>query len=384
MVLQNHHCGVYGQALYVFPVCEGGTVEFKPSEKQRAMGATSHRNKSISKSAEKFREEAILARQVKHGEEVNDKGWKVKGFSLMTALKTCAAKQDLYQGSKIHADIRSSGLLEKDTYLGSTLVSMYAKCGALVRAQQVIDELPVRDVVSWTALIAGYVQHGHGKEALGCFHQMQSEGLSPNAITYSCILKACGIMQDAEMGKQIHDEIVSQGLLERNVVLGNALVDMYAKCGVLTKAHKVLDELSTRDVISWTALIAGYVQRGHGKEALGCFHRMRSEGLSPNAITYACTLKACGIMQEVDMGKQIHDEIVSEGLLEKNVVLGNALVDMYAKCGVFTKAHKVLDELPTQNVISWTTLIAGYVRQEQGRELLAVLRECGARASLQM
>ncbi|KAI5059719.1 hypothetical protein GOP47_0026038 [Adiantum capillus-veneris] len=291
--------------------------------------------------------------------------------SFMTALKACAEKKDLYQLSKIHADIYNSGLLQRDPYLGSALVSMYAKCGALTKARKVVGEIAVRDVVILNALIAGYAQHGCGKEALACFQQMRSEGLSPNAVTYVSTLKACAITQNVDVGERIHDEIASQGLLEKHVVLGGALVDMYAKCGFLRKAQKVLDELPVRNVVSWSALIAGYAQHGCGKEALDCFQRMRSEGISPNAITYGCTLKACGIMQDVDMGDKIHDEIANLGLLEKHVVLGGALVDMYTKCGSLMKAQKVLDKLPVRNVVSWCTLVSGYAQHGCGKEALA-------------
>ncbi|MCO5592084.1 hypothetical protein L7F22_046078 [Adiantum nelumboides] len=139
--------------------------------------------------------------------------------------------------------------------------------------------------------------------------------------------------------------VTKVGALEKDLILGNALVDMYVKCGVLLEAQNAFDELTIRDVVSWTALIAGYAQQGQGKEALGCFQRMLSENFSPNAITYVCILRACGIMQDVDVGKQIHDEIVHQGLLKKNVVVGNALIDMYAKCGVLLQAQQVFNEL---------------------------------------
>ncbi|KAI5059667.1 hypothetical protein GOP47_0025986, partial [Adiantum capillus-veneris] len=348
----------------------------RPEKKVEGMGVTSAGRRTLeSCSKTQIKKEAKSARQIKHGEEEKHKDPDGMRLSFMNSLKACAKKKNLTQGSRIHADIRASGLLEKDTYLRNTLVSMYAKCGALVKAQQVVDELPVRDVVSWNALIAGYVQHGQGKKALACFHCMQSEGLSPNAITYSCILKACGITQDVDMGKQIHDEIVSQGLLEKNVVLGSALVDMYAKCGVFTKAQQVLDKLAVQNVVSWTALITGFVQHGQGKEALGCFRQMQHEGLSPNAITYACLLKACGIMQDIDMGKQIHDEIVSQGLLKRDNVLCRALVDMYSKCGVLLEAQKVFNELPIWDIVSWNALIAGYAQCGQGHEALGCFQQ---------
>eukprot|EP00250_Pteridium_aquilinum_P018547 c24122_g25_i1 orf=2-316(+) len=104
---------------------------------------------------------------------------------------------------------------------------MYAKCGALAKAQEAFDSLPSGDVVSWTALIGGYAQHERCEEALRCFEQMKREGVSPNAVTYSCILKACGSVGEAEQGKLIHAEIVKKGLLGNDTVLGSALVDMY-------------------------------------------------------------------------------------------------------------------------------------------------------------
>ncbi|KAI5075890.1 hypothetical protein GOP47_0009966 [Adiantum capillus-veneris] len=114
---------------------------------------------------------------------------------------------------------------------------------------------------------------------------MRSEGLCPDEIAYVCILKACVSKQDANMGLKIHSDIVSLGLLQKNVVLDNALVDMYAKCGALQRAQKVLEEQPVRNVVPWSALIAGYAQQEQGQKSLGCFERMQSKGLSPDAIT---------------------------------------------------------------------------------------------------
>ncbi|KAI5079086.1 hypothetical protein GOP47_0006757 [Adiantum capillus-veneris] len=319
--------------------------------------------------------ERLFASEVKHRQEEHDEELKATSFSFLTRLKACAQKKDLYQVSRIHTELRNGGLLQKDPYLGSALVNVYAKCSALVKAREVLNALPARDVITWNALIAGYAQHGRGKEALGCFHEMQREGLSPNASTYTCTLKACGLTQGLHIGERIHGEVASKGLLEKHVVLGNALVDMYVKCGALTKAQKVLNELSVRNVVSWNALIAGYAQHGCGKEALRCFHQMRREDLSPNAITYACTLKACGLTQDVHMGERIHDEISSQGLLLKHVVLGNALVDMYAKCGALMKAREVLDGLPIRDIITWNALMAGYAQHGCGKEVLGCFHQ---------
>ncbi|KAI5081243.1 hypothetical protein GOP47_0004426 [Adiantum capillus-veneris] len=293
-----------------------------------------------------------------------------KSICLVASLKDCANRKDVSEGSKLHAYIRANGSLFKSPFLGNTLVSMYAKCGEFPSAEQVLLQLPTRDVVSWNALIAGLAKNSHGAEALTCYRCMQSEGLSPNDITYACMLKTCSMTQNVDMGKQLHVEIVNRGLLENNVVLGTALVDMYAKCGVLAIAQQTLNELSVRNAATWSTLIGGYTRQGQGKEALNSYEQMRSERVSPDAITYACTLKACGIAGAFQKGKQIHDEIVAQGLLENNVVLGNALVDMYVKCGKLSKAQELLDNLPTHNAVSWNILITGYAQRGLACEAL--------------
>jgi pentatricopeptide repeat protein len=251
---------------------------------------------------------------------------------------------------------------------------MYAKCGVLSKAQQVLKELHVRNVVSWNALITGYAEHGQGHEAVNSFDQMQSEGLAPDDVTYMCVLKACGGIGAVEKGKQIHNEIINRRLLEtdidKDIVLGTALVDMYAKCGELVKAQKLHEELRIRNVISWSALIAGYVQQGQCHEALNCFERMQSEGLPPNEVTFICMLKACGNTGAVNKGKRIHNEILCGGFFSKDVAIGNVLVDMYAKCGVLRQAQKVLEELPVRSVVSWNALISGYAQEGRGHEAL--------------
>ena len=291
-------------------------------------------------------------------------------------IDKCAIDKDTSKGinigaiNNLHVKIVNSGTMEKDIVVGTALAGMYAKCGELLRAYQVLEGLPVRNVVSWSALLSGYVQHGQPHEAFNCFEQMLFEGIPPDAVTYICILKACGIVKDIDKGKKIHDEIMRKGMLATDIVLGNALVDMYAKFGMLTQSRQVFENLHVRDVISWSTLIAAYVQEGQGDEALNCFLRMQRDGFSPNDVTFILVLKACGSIKAIDQGIQIHDEIVRRGLLERSIVLGNTLVDMYAKCGLLTKAHEVLLELPVRDIVSWNALISGYVQHRRDHEAL--------------
>ncbi|KAI5075015.1 hypothetical protein GOP47_0010976 [Adiantum capillus-veneris] len=290
------------------------------------------------------------------------------GVTYACILKACAGLKALDRGVKIHDEIVRQGLLQNDVVLGTSLVDMYAKCGDAAKAQQVLEELPIRDVVAYNAVITGYAKLGEAEQALRCFAAMRDEGLSPTAITFSGVLKSCGILGDIQHGECIHKEIIQQALLWNDVVLGSALVEMYVKCGALQKAREVLQELSRRDVVSWSSLIAGYAQKGEGNQALKCFEQMQDEGVLPDAVTYACILKACGSVGALKKGEEIDNMIAKGGLLQNNSLLGSALVDMYAKCGVLTKAQKVLEELPFPDEVCYNALIAGYVQHEQGED----------------
>ncbi|MCO5600927.1 hypothetical protein L7F22_055044 [Adiantum nelumboides] len=149
---------------------------------------------------------------------------------------------------------------------------------------------------------------------------------------------------------------------------------MYAKCGDLQKAQALLNTHGSSSLIPWNALIAGYARQRKGQNALHCFENVQRKGLFPSTVTYVCILKACAAMGEIDKGKQIHFEILRQGLLEHHVKLGNALVDMYAKCGALCQAKIILENLPSRNVISWNALLTGYVQNRQGQQALHALR----------
>ncbi|KAH7353028.1 hypothetical protein KP509_19G075900 [Ceratopteris richardii] len=302
---------------------------------------------------------------------MQNKGIPANAVTYACVLKACASIGASEKGEEIHNLILQQDLLIDDRVLGNALVDMYAKCGDFSKAQDVLQNLPFRDVVSWSALIAGYAKEGQAEQALKCFHRMQHEGIRPNAVTYACILKAYAALGALHEGEKIHDVVKNQELLQNNVELGTALVDMYAKCGALSKAKCVFDSLLHRDVVCWNALIVGYTHDGQGEQALDCFKRMKHDGITPNATTYACILKACASIGACDEGQKIHDEIERQGLLEVDIMVGNALVDMYAKCGKLSKAQEVLHQLPFRDVVSWNALITGFAQGGLGEQALS-------------
>jgi pentatricopeptide repeat protein len=158
----------------------------------------------------------------------------------------------------------------------------------------------------------------------------------------------------------MHSKIERLGLLETDPFMGSALIDMYSKCGSLVDAEKVFHKLSVRDVVSWNTMILAYAKEGEGNKSLQCVVQMQSEGISPTAATFICTLKACGNIGAMEKAREIHAEIERSGLLGSDILVANTLVDTYAKCGFLSKAADAFDKLLVQGVISWTALMAGY------------------------
>lgn len=290
-------------------------------------------------------------------------------------LRACGSLEDKERGKELHERIKRKGFLEGDHVVGSSLVDMYCKWGLLTDARHVFDKLPLKDVVSWTILIHGYADHGNGEEALECFQQMQAVGIFPDAFTLACCLKACVNIGAVDRGQEIHLEIEKLGLLEGDQVIGNMLVDLYAKCNLLSEAQKVFDTLSIRDSVSWNALIAGYGEHGHDEEAIKYFERMPGEGIYPDAITFVCLLKACGRTGDIDKGRDVHAEIERTGLLQTDPAIGNTVVDMYVRCGLLAIAREVFNKIPFRDVVTWTILLAGYAEHGHGKEALDCIEE---------
>ena len=154
----------------------------------------------------------------------------------------------------------------------TALINMYGTCGVLKVAEQVFHELPNQKIVCWNALIAGYVEQGKSEKALNCFERMIREDIEPNAITYICVLKACGSIGSLEKIKQIHECISKSNILEKHTALANVLVDMCAKCGALAMSQALFYELPVHDTVCWNALICGYTQQCQDGEALNLFY----------------------------------------------------------------------------------------------------------------
>ena len=222
---------------------------------------------------------------------------------------------------------------------------MYAKCGLLSKAQEVFNEIPVRNVVSWTTLISGYTQHGHNEEALSCYESMRRQSIAPNEAILLCVLKACASIGAIDKGREIHAQIVQEGSLEQNDIIGTALVDMYAKCGDITKAQQVFDRLSVQNIVSWTALIAGYAHLGGHDMVCNTFDKMIAKGITPNLITFTVVLNACNHLGLLEKGQMYFEAMGNTYGIISTVEHLTCMVDLFGRAGNFDKAVEIVKKM---------------------------------------
>jgi pentatricopeptide repeat protein len=182
------------------------------------------------------------------------------------------------------------------------------------------------------------------------------------------VLKACANVAVIEEGRCVHQQIIQSGL-ESDVFAGSSLVDMYAKCGSIEDAGKVLKEMPSRDVASWTAMICGQVQCREGQNALELFQQMQQEGMRPNTVTFVGALNACASVLALEEGRCVHQELIQSGL-ELDVFVGSSLVDMYAKCGSMDDAWRPFNKMPFPHVVTWSTILGGCAMHGHGKEAL--------------
>ncbi|KAH7405339.1 hypothetical protein KP509_15G066400 [Ceratopteris richardii] len=285
--------------------------------------------------------------------------------TILALLRACIQLLDVQKGQEVHLTAVIWGL-DHDMTVSSSIIDMYAKCGLIQEASYTLSIAPTRNVITWTALISGYADHGLSQEAVLEFTKMQSDGVPPNAVTIACLLKALNDVSAADaVGKLI--EKIEGSAFESDPLVGNSLVGMHARFGSIQKAKSIFDQLSSRDVVSWNALISGLLESGAATDAIAQFKEMSKEKVSPDSVTFTCICKACGSLGDVENALCVHLEITKLGLGDDYFV-GNSLSYMYANCDLLSEAIEVFKKLAVKDVVSWSTLIAAFAKHGPGSE----------------
>ncbi|XP_058111359.1 putative pentatricopeptide repeat-containing protein At1g69350, mitochondrial [Magnolia sinica] len=231
-------------------------------------------------------------------------------FTLSSILTACASMGEQSFGQCMHSYLLKQGYtyyVTLDSFVGTALVDMYAKCGNVGSAYKVFEEISCRDTATWNAMIAGLGQNGYSSEALALFYRhLKTTGQTSYADSaIATAVSAHGQLACLEGGRSLHGHILRKGL-ESNVKVANAILSMYSKCGMVEDAESFFRGMSERDTTSWTTMIAGYGISGRVKDSVSLFEEMitkgkAEEGVEPNGVTFLEVLWACchgGLVKE--------------------------------------------------------------------------------------
>lgn len=308
--------------------------------------------------------------------------------TYITVLSACGKGNDVLLGMQLHKRIIESGVLP-DLKVENALVDMYAECGEMEaawdlfegmqvrnivswtsvisgfvrlgqvdRAKVLFDRMPERDTVSWTAMIDGYVQAGQFREALEMFREMQLSKVRADEFTMVSIVTACAQLGALETGEWARIYMNRHGI-NMDTFVGNALIDMYSKCGSIERALDVFNEMHSRDKFTWTAVILGLAVNGHGEEAIDMFDRMLRAFEAPDEVTFIGVLTACTHAGLVEKGRDFFLSMTVTYRIAPNVMHYGCMIDLLGRAGKLREALETIGKMPMKpSSAIWGTLLA--------------------------
>lgn len=276
------------------------------------------------------------------------------------------------------------------------MLSGYAKLGMVKPARRLFDKMPERDVVSWNTMVVAYAQSGCCNEALMFYLDFRRLSIGFSEFSFAGVLTVCVKLKELRLTRQVQCQVLIAGFLS-NVVVSSSAVDAYAKCGEMSDARKLFDEMAVRDVlawttlvsgyakwgdmqaarelfdempeknpVSWTALIAGYARNSMGHKALELFTKMMLFRIRPDQFTFSSCLCACASIASLKFGKQIHAYLIRTGF-KPNTIVVSSLIDMYSKSGSLGNGKRVFDMTGNkQNYVLWNTMLSALAQHGHG------------------
>uniref|UniRef100_A0A0E0KE54 Pentacotripeptide-repeat region of PRORP domain-containing protein n=1 Tax=Oryza punctata TaxID=4537 RepID=A0A0E0KE54_ORYPU len=300
-------------------------------------------------------------------------------FVLSMALKLSAALPLPHAVREVHARVVRE-VVESDDVLFAALVDAYVKNASLGYARRVFDIMPVRTVVSSTALIVGCMNEGLYEDAeeifkrtdekdvvvynamvegyskteetaessMEVFKAMQRARFRPTVSTFVSVLGACSLLSSPEIGEQVHCQVIKSSIFS-DIKAGSALLDMYSKCGRVEDSRRIFDRMLERNVITWTSMIDGYGKNCLSDEALQLFEQMRRrDDVRPNHATFLSALSACARAGLLSQGQEVFQSMEREHALKPRMEHYACMVDLLGRFGSVRRAHDFIRGMPAR------------------------------------
>ncbi|CAI9772839.1 unnamed protein product [Fraxinus pennsylvanica] len=301
--------------------------------------------------------------RLEHGE--------INATTLSAVLVVCGSVDYLKWGRGIHSLVVKLGL-DSNVCISNTLLTMYFQSGRYKDAEKLFQRMAEKDMISWNSMMTGYVLEGKCLDALKVLNELRHMGKMMNFVTFASVLAACSNAEFLVEGRIMHSLVTISGF-HQNLVVGNALVTMYGRCGMMQEARKVFQMMPEKELVTWNALIGGYSENQECDEALETFKLLRQNGESPNYITLINVLGSFSDPGNLlKCGMPLHAHIILTGF-ETDEYVKNSLITMYADCGDLNSSNHMFYGLLNKTHVTWNAMVAANAQHGQWEEALKLL-----------
>ncbi|CAL4996282.1 unnamed protein product [Urochloa decumbens] len=329
----------------------------------------------------------------------------VSPSSLSSLLFSYTAARARFPGEQVHARAVALGLAAHPSVL-PRLASFYIALNDLPAARAAVERAAGKArAFPWNLLIWGYAGRGMWRDVVLAYERMLALGVGADRFTYPSVLRACGELRDATVGRGIERRVQRWGY-GLDMYVWNAVVGMYAKCGELEDARRVFDGMPARDVVSWNAMVSGYASAGMWGEAYELLRQVpganivtwnvvaagnlkagnydevmrlvsqmsSSHGPGLDFVTVVVGLKACGRNGYLRTGRELHGVAVRL-CFDRLERVECSLITMYSRCQMMSSAYRLFRTCSVRSVATWNSLLAGFAFVDQVEEAMLLFRK---------
>ncbi|EPS61500.1 hypothetical protein M569_13297 [Genlisea aurea] len=302
----------------------------------------------------------LFLRMFREGSEMSE-------YALSSVLCGCASKVLAFECKQLHAfAIKAS--MELNKFVGTALVDVYAKCRFVDDAFRMFEFMPEKSDVTWSSMMAGFVQNELYEQALKLFRLERRTCEESNMFVISSVISACAATGALMQGKHVHAVVHKSGF-EVNRYISSSLVDMYAKCGSIEESYIVFSDAGVKNVVVWNIIISGFSRNGRSLEAIILFEKMQQMSCCPNEITYVSLLSACAHMGLAEEGRKYFVMLKKQHGLSANAFHYACMVDVLGRTGKLEEAKDMIEEMPFEATASMWGSILGCCRVFRNVEL---------------
>ncbi|KAL2323511.1 hypothetical protein Fmac_027890 [Flemingia macrophylla] len=303
--------------------------------------------------------------------DMQDSGQKPDEVSVLNLIAVSGRLGSLLKGKEVHGYAIRNGL-DSNMQIGNTLIDMYAKCSCVKYMGHAFGCMLVKDLVSWTTIIAGYAQNERHLEAINLFQKFQVEGMDVDPMMIGSVLQACSGLKSRNFIKEVHGYVLKRDLAD--IMLQNAIVNVYGEVGHVDCARRVFESMKSKDIVSWTSMITCCVYNVLPVEALELFYCLKQTNIQPDSIALISALSATASLSSLKKGKEIHGYLIRKGFFLEGPI-ANSLVDMYARCGTVQNSRKIFNSVKQRDLILWTSMINANGVHGCGTEAIALFKK---------